>query len=80
MRQSTSFNEGFHVEVKGNHIVVTFIGTSFCVDYPKPKEGQALLPTGFSEDADATSAQVAAFLSVARTLANKRAETLGWIE
>jgi len=65
-------HEGFHVEIRGDHIVVTFVGTSFCVAYPKPKEGQALLPTGFSKNADATSAQIAAFLSVARTLAHDR--------
>ena len=35
-------HEGFHVEIRGDHIVVTFVGTSFCVAYPKPKEGQAL--------------------------------------
>jgi hypothetical protein len=58
---------------------LTFVATSFCVDYPKPKKGQALLPSGFSKPADATSAQVAGFLSVAQTLANERAKKLGWM-
>ena len=51
----------FRVQVRGNHITVTFVGTSFCVDYPKSKKGQAVLPLGFSKPADATSAQVAGF-------------------
>ena len=72
--------QGLQVEVRGDHIVVTFVGTSFCVDYPKPKKGQPLLPSGFSKEADATSAQVAGFLSIAQNLANERAKRLGWIE
>jgi hypothetical protein len=72
--------QGFQVEVRGDHIVVTFVGTSFCVSYPKPKRWQALLPTGFSKAAQATSAQVVGFLSVAQTLAKEKAKKLGWIE
>jgi hypothetical protein len=71
--------EGFSVRVQRDHIVVTFVGTSFCVDYPKPKKGSALLPTGLSKPVDATSAQVAGFLSIAQTLANERAKKLGWM-
>jgi hypothetical protein len=74
-----SVDKGFRVEVQGDHIVVTFIGTSLCVDYPKPKKGKALSPSGLSKPAGATSAQVAAFLSVANTLANERAKKLGWV-
>jgi hypothetical protein len=48
------------------------------VNYPKPKKGQALLPSGFSKPAEATSAQVAGFIAVAQTLANDRAKKLGW--
>jgi hypothetical protein len=33
--------EGFSVEVQNDHIFVTFVSTSFCVDYPKPKKGKA---------------------------------------
>ena len=54
-----SVKQDFQVEVRGDHIIVTFVGTSFCVNYPKPKKGQALLPSGFSKPAEATSAQVA---------------------
>jgi len=57
--------QDFQVEVRGDHIIVTFVGTSFCVNYPKPKKGQALLPSGFSKPAEATSAQVAGFIAVA---------------
>ena len=74
-----SVKQDFQVEVRGDHIIVTFVGTSFCVNYPKPKKGQALLPSGFSKPAEATSAQVAGFISVAQTLANERAKKLGWI-
>ena len=70
--------QGYRVHLQGNHIAVTFTGTSFCVDYPKPKKGQPLSPTGFSKPADATAAQVAGFLLVAQTLANERARELGW--
>ena len=69
----------FRVEVQGDHIVVTFGGTSFCVDYPKPKKGKGLSPSGLSKPADASSTQVAGFLSVARTLVNEKAKTLGWM-
>jgi hypothetical protein len=72
--------QGFQVVVQGDHIVVTFIDTSFCVSYPKPKRRKALLPTGFSKEADATSTQVEGFLSVAQTLATERAKKLGWFE
>jgi hypothetical protein len=71
--------QGFRVRVRDHHIVVTFVGTSFCVDYPKPKKGQPLLPSGFSKPHDAASPQVAGFLSVAQTLANERATKLGWM-
>jgi hypothetical protein len=74
-----SADDDFRVQVRDDHITVTFFGTSFCVDYPKPKKGQALLPSGFSKPADAISAQVAGFLSVARGLANERAKKLGWM-
>jgi hypothetical protein len=74
-----SADDGFRVQEGANHITVTFIGTSFCVNYPKPNKGQALLPSGFSKPADATSAQVAGFLSVAQGLANERAKTLCWM-
>jgi hypothetical protein len=71
--------QGYRVHIRGPHIAVTFSGTSFCVDYPKPKKGQAFSPTGFSKPADATAAQVAGFLLVARTLAYEKAKELGWI-
>jgi hypothetical protein len=71
--------QGFRVQLRDNHISVIFVGTSFCVNFPKPKKGQALLPSGFSKPGDATSAQVAGFLSVAQGLANERAKKLGWI-
>jgi hypothetical protein len=69
----------FRVQVRANHITVTFVGTSFCVDYPKPNKGPVLLPSGFSKSADATAAQVAGFLSVAQGLANERAKKIGWM-
>ena len=74
-----SVDNDFRVQMQGDHIVVTLVGTSFCVEYPKPKKGKALLPSGLSKPADATSAQVAGFLTVAQTLANEGAKKLGWM-
>jgi hypothetical protein len=40
---------------------------------------RGLVASGFSKEANATSAQIAGFLSVARDLANEKAKELGWI-
>ena len=62
----------FRVQVRGNHITVTFVGTSFCVDYPKSKKGQAVLPLGFSNQPTRPQPKWRDFLSVG--LANERAK------
>jgi hypothetical protein len=69
----------FRVEVLDDIISVSFTGTRFCVAYRKPTEQWAFGPTGFSKEADASSAQVATFLSVAWELVNEKARELGWI-
>ena len=78
-RRSPRSDVNFRVEVLDNLISVTFTGTRFCVIYRKPTEQSAFGPTGFSREADASSAQIASFLSVARQLANDKARELGWI-
>ena len=70
---------GFQVEVERGVIAVTFSGTTFKVAYRKPRDCADLAATGFSKEADATSTQIVAFLTVARRLANDEARRLGWI-
>jgi hypothetical protein len=76
-RKSARSDLDFRVEVLDDIISVAFTGTTFCVAYRKPTEQMAFGPTGFSKEADASSAQVVAFLSVARELANEKARELG---
>jgi hypothetical protein len=76
---STTGSSGFRVEVKAARIVVSFPGTMFCVVYLRPMDERGLLASGFSKEANATSAQITGFLSVARDLANQKAKELGWM-
>ena len=72
--------DGFQVEVEGDVIAVSYTGTTFKVAYRKPRDCADLAATGFSKEADATSTQIVAFLTVARRLANDEARRLGWIK
>jgi hypothetical protein len=58
---------------------VDITGTTFRVAYRKPRDSVGLAASGFSKEADATSTQIVAFLTVARGLANDKARQLGWI-
>jgi hypothetical protein len=76
---SKADSAGFRVEVQAARIVVSFPGTTFCVVYLRPMDERGLLASGFSKEVNATSAQIAGFLSVARDQENKKAKELGWM-
>jgi hypothetical protein len=77
---SMADHAGFRVEVQAARIVVSFPGTTFCVVYLRPRDERRLVASGFSKEANATSAQIAGFLSVAQYLANDKAKELSWID
>ena len=67
-----SADDGFSRPGAGQPHYRDFRGTSFCVDYPKSKKGQAVLPLGFSNQPTRPQPKWRDFLSVG--LANERAK------
>jgi hypothetical protein len=68
-----------HIVVEGNVIIVTLPGTTFSVNYSKPKEeSDGLVAFGIHGDRDAGVSQVD-FLVRAWRIANDKARELGWI-
>jgi hypothetical protein len=53
---STTDSPGFRVEVQAARIVVSFPGTTFCVVYLRPMDERGFVASGFSKEANATSA------------------------
>jgi hypothetical protein len=73
-------NHGLHVEVQGENIVVTLLGTHFKVVYHKPPGSPKLMAKWYaSRDKHVGEAKRAEFLTDAWKLANDKARELGWI-
>jgi hypothetical protein len=76
----TSFDPKLGVQVMGDEIIVTLLGTSYSVTYYKGKGSPGLLAKDIANKDDPRSQITAAeFLAKAWLAANERARELGWI-
>jgi len=67
-----------NIEVEDKVIIVTLPGTTFRVNYSKPKKSDGLVAFGIRGDKDAGVSQVD-FLTRAWRIANDKVRELGWI-
>ena len=74
------FDPKLDVQVFGNDILVTLLGTSYSVTYFKRKDSPGLLAKHIADKDDPRVPMKAAeFLAKAWRAANERARELGWI-
>jgi len=80
IRAGTRFDSKLNVQVAGNSIIVTLLGTIYSVTYFKPRGSPGLLAMDIANENDPRASMACPdFLASAWRTANDKAREIGWI-